>query len=495
MSIYFNTNLTETRGLLAFTRTNNKISTILNRLETGYRINSAKDDPVGLVTRETMRADIKGMQAALNNTASTNTLMSTLDSGMANIAKLLTGDPDEKGDTGLVGLLRDDSASMSQILQVLNSIDTTARMTSFNGQEVLNGSLAYRTSGFQSSDIGNLDITAANLASGPKAVTVSVAESADQARIGFAFDETGTGITEGMSLTIAKEGEKAVTYTFADGITKVGKDAATDVMAAADLAAELTAALSGSGIKARVADSGEALLFESENYGSDENISVYFNDDDATNALVLASYDASETLGDPANTVTGKDAVVNVNGMATFVRGLEFDYSSSDLALKGTISTALNTAKGDTSFNVTGGGTTFQLGKDVNPLNQLRFGLTAVNTSTLGGGSGVLDDIRSLNLNSADDKAKALDIVQEAIVSLSNTRGRIGSTQKYVLDVNTENLENQISLTTDAEARISNTDVALETSRLARQELIAESAMNSILYSRQFASFAVASLF
>jgi flagellin-like hook-associated protein FlgL len=48
---------------------------------------------------------------------------------------------------------------------------------------------------------------------------------------------------------------------------------------------------------------------------------------------------------------------------------------------------------------------------------------------------------------------------------------------------------------TATEGRISNADIAVESSRMARAELIAQNSMNSIMYSRSFAAFSVRSLF
>ncbi|MCL2623231.1 MAG: hypothetical protein FWD31_06130, partial [Planctomycetaceae bacterium] len=63
-----------------------------------------------------------------------------------------------------------------------------------------------------------------------------------------------------------------------------------------------------------------------------------------------------------------------------------------------------------------------------------------------------------------------------------------------LMGVNRENLEDQLLVLIDAEALISNTNIAEETSRLARYELLAHAAINSIQYSRAFASLAVDSL-
>ena len=61
--------------------------------------------------------------------------------------------------------------------------------------------------------------------------------------------------------------------------------------------------------------------------------------------------------------------------------------------------------------------------------------------------------------------------------------------QKYVLDSNAKRLDSQLESVSEAEALISNADMALESSRLNRAEILAQAAMNSILYSRSYERF------
>ncbi|MDR2641427.1 MAG: hypothetical protein LBC74_01395, partial [Planctomycetaceae bacterium] len=146
-------------------------------------------------------------------------------------------------------------------------------------------------------------------------------------------------------------------------------------------------------------------------------------------------------------------------------------------------------------FSVTGG-TSFQLGKDVSSAGKYNLGIATINSNNLAGKDGTtLMQLRSLDYSKEDSILLAQRTIEDIASQIATERGRLGTIQKNVLTTNQNNLEDQLALVTESEATISNADAALETSRLARQELIADSAMNAILYARSFSQFAVSSLF
>jgi flagellin-like hook-associated protein FlgL len=97
-------------------------------------------------------------------------------------------------------------------------------------------------------------------------------------------------------------------------------------------------------------------------------------------------------------------------------------------------------------------------------------------------------------LETDEGKAQAYAIVNEAVNMVARQRGIIGTVQKNVLNSNAQNLDIQLERISEAEGLISNVDMALESSRLNRAELLAQSAMSAILYSRNFRQFILNSL-
>jgi flagellin len=134
-------------------------------------------------------------------------------------------------------------------------------------------------------------------------------------------------------------------------------------------------------------------------------------------------------------------------------------------------------------------GALFQLGKDVQDSMQYRMAMPNMTLTNLGGESGKLYELRTIDLDTDAGKAQAYAIVNEAVNMVARQRGIIGAVQKHVLESNSTNLDVQLEKVSEAEGLISNVDMALESARLNRSELLAQSAMRSILYSRNFAFY------
>ena len=86
------------------------------------------------------------------------------------------------------------------------------------------------------------------------------------------------------------------------------------------------------------------------------------------------------------------------------------------------------------------------------------------------------------------------DGVETALTSITTALGNLGMKQQIVA-TNQKLLDTRLTSVTSAEGKISNADIATESSRMARAELLAQNAMSSIMYTRNYAAFAVSSLF
>ncbi|MDR0335901.1 MAG: hypothetical protein LBI18_02315 [Planctomycetaceae bacterium] len=526
MTIYFSTNIPEMRSVLSYNRISNEIANSTRRLETGQRINTAQDDPTGLIIRETMRADIKGIQSAQKNVAQANSMLSIAENGMKNISSLLMGTPGNSDNNGLLGLINDQTLSSgekkSMISDILDAIDGVVRSTTYNGRQIINGAFAYNYSGVQQSRLTGLRINKANVATGGSDVKIDLQQKADHARLALNFDEFNNSsginpkvIEAGTTITIEFQNQARVEYTFEKDTEIVADDPIdSDQILASDLVGTLNNLLRGSGVTAMLDDEEDptlatAIVFESNAVGSDQILEITTSGASATDlaaAIVAADVSSGNSYYDLASSATtvsqGADAVVRVNGKETTAEGLNLLYADSDLSFTTSLSNSFAKANGEdpdptvdtTTFKITGGGAMFQMGKDVVSDLQLRLGIPSVGTGYLGGSNGALAGLRNIDYDSDAGLQQAYSIVNDAINSLAKSRAQIGLSQN-VLSANTDNLDSLLTTVTEAEGKISNTDTAVESSRLARNELLAQMAMSSILYSRQFASFSVSSLF
>ena len=68
---------------------NTDLQQALTRLSTGLRINSGADDPAGLIASEALRSEITSLGKAISNTHRANQIISTADSALGQVSKLL----------------------------------------------------------------------------------------------------------------------------------------------------------------------------------------------------------------------------------------------------------------------------------------------------------------------------------------------------------------------------------------------------------------------
>ncbi len=223
------------------------------------------------------------------------------------------------------------------------------------------------------------------------------------------------------------------------------------------------------------------IVFESVEAGSDQFVSL-------SSDLSLPFVDKN---GFPATKSVGKDIVANVNGMYASAKGSNLTFNGPTFSLTTTLSDSVKS--GDTvSFQITGGGAAFQLGPNVVSSQQLKVGIPSMNSWSLGGVSGRLGELRSGGkADLATDRELSYQILNEAMSDLESTQARIGTIQKETIDVNRSNLQDQLLIRVGAEEELSNANFAEETSKLTRQQIIAQSAFNVILLARQYSKYAL----
>lgn len=239
--------------------------------------------------------------------------------------------------------------------------------------------------------------------------------------------------------------------------------------------------------------------------GTSSGISMYGNNDD-NQRLVIEAMDSGSAnyvnvnvisgsfrtfcpLGLEMSYLAGTDARITVNGQKAVTSGDNFKVSSATFEMSGTLS---NMKAGDsTSFIVTDGGATFQLGPDVVSSQQIRVGIKSVDSVSLGGPSGLLYQLKSGENADLSTNTKLADkIIQEAINSVAVTRGRLGAVQRSTLEPNQAVLEDTIEQLTAAEAIYSNADFAEESSRLTRAQILVQSSSQALAQANQFPQYA-----
>ncbi len=142
MSVVVNTNVQSLIGQNSLNKNTSALSNTLQQLSTGLRINSAKDDAAGLGVAELMTAQIRGNSQAMSNIQDGLNLIQTAEGGLT----VITEDIQRIRELCIQAAneIYDENSKQSilnEIKQRLETINTTALTTNFNGKSLIDGSV------------------------------------------------------------------------------------------------------------------------------------------------------------------------------------------------------------------------------------------------------------------------------------------------------------------------------------------------------------------
>ena len=458
---------TNTLNLLnIINRTSLAQSTVLNQLSTGYKINSGRDNPAGLIAMESLQAEITAVNAALDNNQRADSMLAVADGALIEVSSLLNQIESlvsaSASDGGLSAAEK--SANQSQIDSAIESIDRIAATTNFNGKRLLDGSQGIQVTGVGTDKEENIRIYTRGRSSSDLAVTATVDTAASQASGSFTMAAANT-MSEVTEIVIAgTEG----TATISLGVGDTG----TEVIAAINLATSTT------GVTA-AQDSGNIKLTTS-GYGSDEFFSL---------TVLSGGTHSAGSVSDVARDA-GVDAIVTVNGQNVTADGKDVYYSSNGYSLSFSLGTSLDAATDTDTFTIkAAGGLTFQLGSS--EATRSTIGIDSTAAYALGGGDsgGQLNQIKSGGTYALNaDSANTLKIVRKAMTDIANSRGRIGGFQKFQIQTSINSLSATKTSLTNAKSVIADTDYAVATSELNRQSVLLNSGMSLLGLANQQSS-------
>ena len=442
-----NTNVSSLIAQRVLSKNNDQLNQSLERLSTGLKINSGADDPAGLIASENLKSEQSGITQAIDNANRANNIVGTAEGGLSEVSNLLVQLQSLVSGTANSGGLSTDekNANQLQVDSILNTINRISQATSFQGTKLLNGNLAYTTSGVNSTQFDDVQINAARVPSGGSVnVVVQVTASAQTGEITYSNGALTSGVTLEISGNAGTE-----QLSFASGATL------------SSIQTAINAITTATGVSATI--SGSTLKIDSTDYGSNAFVSV---------KTVAGPFTASATKD------FGRDASVTVNGAAAQADGLGITYRSSNLDVEFSLDTTFNKA-GSGSFDITGGGATFALGSKVTEADKASLGIQSVSTGSLGNSTlGYLTTLGSGGANSllSDNLVNAQSIVSKAITQVSQLRGRLGAFQKFTLGSTINSLGVAYENASAAESAIADTDFAAETANLTRAQILSQSA-------------------
>ncbi len=468
-----NTNVSSLIAQNRLATTNADLSTRLQRLSTGLKINRGADDPAGLIVSERLRSEIQAVGQAVDNAERASNVIATTEASLDEINQLLVSIKALTIEAANTGAFSPDEirANQLEIDSAVESITRISNTASFAGLKLLNGSLEFLQSGAVTSQITDINIQGANFGLDANIpVAVEVLNSAERASLFLSGNTTGSVGALQSSVTFEVQGNVGVqVFSFVSGTALSAVAAAVNqVRDATGVTASLVSAT----------DPSSGLTFQSAEFGTDAFVSVR-TIEDGQNFQTFDAQAGSAVLRDE-----GEDVLAIVNGNLAVGQGLDVTLNTPtlnvELSLASGAAQVTNTAY---DFTVTGGGAMFQIGPSVNSLQQVGFGIDSVAASRLGNQRyGFLTSIRTGGDNSLiNGKARqASDIIDAAVDQISKVRGRLGAFERNTLQTTVRSQQIALENLTASESAIRDADFAEETAALTRAQILQQAGTSTL---------------
>jgi len=212
MAMTINTNVASLTAQRNLNSSQSTLSTAMQRLSSGLRVNSAKDDAAGLAIAERMNTQVRGLNVAARNANDGISLAQTAEGALGKVGDMLQRMRELAVQaSNATNSVDDRKALQAEVGQLRDEINRVAKNTAFNGQKLLDGSFTAAT--FQIGANSGETITVAALtdssASGLSKIVYGEASEVDISALGIT---TLTEITDG-SLAITVDG---VDYSLGD---------------------------------------------------------------------------------------------------------------------------------------------------------------------------------------------------------------------------------------------------------------------------------------
>lgn len=468
-----NTNIQSLNSQRNLTSSLGSLSTSLQRLSSGLRINSAKDDAAGLAISERFTSQIRGTDQAVRNANDGISMAQTAEGALSSAGDILQRIRElAVQSANATNSASDRAALQGEVTQLAAELDRIAGATAFNGTKLLDSSLSQTfqvgansgdvittsTTNFRTDAYGNFRI-------GAKAATASNSSgdltigSSEGSKISKAATTVDTHVTTTSALKI--DG--------ALGSATVNIGTNSSAKAAAAL---INAQVSNTGVKASAKNEFDVTAFTANtsyslNISSNNSSAVAVSFTSGSNLSVADGFTSAINAINDASAKTGVTAKLNSAGNGvTLLNAAGEDITISVVAGTGglTIGT-LATASGSSAIGT--GEIVFDSDKSFAVTASTNAGFMTATTAQ----ASQLQKVSQVDVGNVDAANRTIALVDGALQAVNGQRAKFGALQSRFestisnLNVASENLS-------ASRSRIRDTDFASETANLTRAQIL-----------------------
>lgn len=447
----------------------------LEKLSSGLKINSAADGPASLVISENMRAQIAGLNQAIDNNESAVSLVQTAEGALTEVNRLLI-DIRQRAIHAANEGINDEKmleANQAEIENALAAIDRIALTTQFGRQRLLDGSRAANGSAIDliETESGNsivefLKASASTKDSGEQGFDVVVTQNARKAQAQGRL--TSDIVKSNVTLSI-REGGKVASYTTSENETV---KSSIEGLAAAAGRAGLNIAIEHQ--TTADAEEGSFNIVHKE-YGENHSLEVRSSMagvfSNAEGEMAKANEDVAFKGQDVQGMLNGELA----DGEGQVLVGKRGNRTTEGLTVRVKETVPLKQIVGQ--VKVQQNALVFQVGANKGQT----VAMTLMDTSSTQMARGEDNDsgfnaLADIDVRTAQGAQDTIGMVDKAIEELSSHRGLLGAFQRNTLESNLSSLRVASENLTAAESTLRDTDMAEELANFTRNQILTQSA-------------------
>ena len=439
MAAVINTNIPSLNSQRNLTMSQNSLNTSIQRLSSGLRINSAKDDAAGLAISQRMTSQINGLNRAAQNANDGISLSQTAEGALGQVGDSLQRIRELAVQSANATNSSSDRAALQQeVSQLVSEITRIGNTTSFNGLKILDGSYTDQQYQIGANAGETINVSIADSRSDKMGAT-TLTSSAGVETSDAAFDPTAVLTINGTTI---ETGDAANLNDIVTAINAKSND--TGVTAARATANTFNAGALATTAASEITINGTAITL-----------------DGSTTALT------TQTIADAINaksTQTGVSASLDAgNLILSSANGADFTVQSTGTAL----TTAGNVDATEQKFEA-GIVLSAKLGSTIDAAGALA---TPLNVPAVAADAQVDLQVSTMDISTVDGANKALATVDAALTQVSSTRAQLGAIQNRFTAV-VANLSTTAENLTASRSRIQDADFAAETANMTRGQIL-----------------------
>jgi len=476
MALTVNTNIASITTQGNLNKAGGALATSMQRLSSGLRINSAKDDAAGLQIANRLTSQINGLGQAVKNVNDGISIAQTAEGAMQASTDILQKMRTLALSSATGSLSADDRKSNNDEYQALTAeLTRISQTTTFGGQKLLDGSYGTKAIqvGANANETINLsleNVAANNIGSQQiKSVAITPTENGIGSAAGT-ITVTGNGQVSSAIAVPVGASAQSIASKMNGAIGGLTATASTEVQIEVDNAAFTTGAtpaaaatfsmtVNGQTVTMTGVTSQAGLADQLKSNAAKLGISVNF--DEAKKTLSVKS-DTGENIEFGAVAAGAASAaaitIKSKDGSGAYPTGAGTALSDTT-KMTATGQVSLDSSKG---YSLSGDG--------VGGLFGAAAATTAASTKTT---------IANTDVTSADMAQNALSVIDKAIGTIDSVRSGLGATQNR-LTTTADNLQNIQKNSTAARSTVQDVDFAAETAELTKQQTL-QSASTAIL--------------